>query len=218
MRPAEGGPRTKRNPVRAEYEEIAEAYDARWHRYNRKSLDLVRPFLSDPPPGRLLDLGSGTGSLLSALHRWEIRPRRYVGVDLTPVMLQVARRKASAATFPVAWVASDVVALPFTADTFDVVVSASALHYWPDPPRAFEQIRTVLRPGGRFLLVDWCRNYVTIRALDRWLRWRGRAHHRTYTAVECAAMLRRAGFRVREIREQRIDWLWGLMIADAMAE
>ncbi|MGW2034107.1 class I SAM-dependent methyltransferase [Streptomyces sp. NPDC001811] len=98
-----------------------------------------------------LDLCCGTGAgtrLLTGVCR-----RSVTGVDFSAGMLDVARRRAPAADGPgVAWVRGDARALPFTA-AFDLVVSFGAFgHFLPrELPGLFTQVRTVLRPGGRFV-------------------------------------------------------------------
>ncbi|MFI1837248.1 class I SAM-dependent methyltransferase [Streptomyces olivaceoviridis] len=97
-----------------------------------------------------LDLCCGTGAgthLLTGLCR-----RGVTGVDFSAGMLDVARRRVPAAAGPrVAWVRGDARALPFTA-AFDLVVSFGAFgHFLPrELPGLFGQVRSVLRPGGRF--------------------------------------------------------------------
>ncbi|MFF5549741.1 class I SAM-dependent methyltransferase [Streptomyces olivaceoviridis] len=97
-----------------------------------------------------LDLCCGTGAgthLLTGLCR-----RGVTGVDFSAGMLDVARRRVPAADGPrVAWVRGDARALPFTA-AFDLVVSFGAFgHFLPrELPGLFGQVRSVLRPGGRF--------------------------------------------------------------------
>ncbi|MFF8732391.1 class I SAM-dependent methyltransferase [Streptomyces sp. NPDC015171] len=97
-----------------------------------------------------LDLCCGTGAgtrLLTGLC-----DRSVTGVDFSAGMLDVARRRVRTAGPPeVAWVRADARALPLTA-AFDLVVSFGAFgHFLPrELPGLFAQVRSVLRPGGRF--------------------------------------------------------------------
>ena len=58
----------------------------------------------------------------------------------------------------------------------DVVVSTSALHYLRDPMNMLREAFRVLVPGGTVIAGDWCRDYWTMNALDRVLRWVDPAH------------------------------------------
>jgi SAM-dependent methyltransferase len=96
-------------------------------------------------PGRCLDLGTGTGRAVPALHDagWTV-----VGVDVSRDQLEVARTAAgSLAQFVVA----DAHALPFNDDEFDAVVSFFTHTDFDEPQTVFVETQRVLRPGGRFV-------------------------------------------------------------------
>jgi ubiquinone/menaquinone biosynthesis C-methylase UbiE len=108
------------------------------------------------PGQKVLDAGCGTGTLALAAWR-KVRPDGEVtGIDASPEMVEVARRKArkkgSGATFQVA----PIEALPFEDGSLDVVLSTLMLHHLPDDLKAkgFAEIARVLKPGGRFVAVD----------------------------------------------------------------
>lgn len=204
------------NGIRREYAALAERYDRRWAEYNRRSLELLRPYLADYDVGTLLDLGCGTANLVPALSEWGTRVERYAGADLSPEMLLAAAPRASAAPFPAALFAADAAALPLRDASFDTVVSASTLHDWADPAGALAEARRVLRPGGRLLLVDWCRERVTMRALNLALRVARNPFHRMYSRNEAETLLARAGFRVLAAEQRAITWSWELMVLEAV--
>src|ERR1700741_485501 len=141
--------------VRREYAARATDYDRRWGEYVDRSLALVRPFVADVDVGDVLDLCCGTGGLLSRLGAWNVRFSTCVGVDFVPETLLVARAKRPPRS---AFAAADVAALPLRSASFDTVVSASAMHYWPEPARALAEGARVLRPRGRLLLLDRVRD------------------------------------------------------------
>jgi arsenite methyltransferase len=104
---------------------------------------------------RVLDAGCGAGLdtfVASAL----VGSRGFaVGVDLTPEMLDVARR--GLADWPlenVQFREASVEDLPFEDEAFDLVFSNGALNLVPDKDAAFRELRRVLRPGGHFVAVD----------------------------------------------------------------
>lgn len=117
-------------------------------------LDIVQRL--DAPPGRLLDLACGPGSLADrALHRFP--DAEVTGLDLDPVMLELGRRTLGER---VRWVEADLRsprwAEQLPTPRFDAVVSATALH-WLDAehlPHVTRGIAGLLRPGGVFVDFD----------------------------------------------------------------
>ena len=103
----------------------------------------------------VLDIGTGTGN--SAVPFLE-RGCRVVGVDPSERMLKQARAKAEQweGLFSVQRVAEPFLCLPFDAGTFDVVVSAYAIHHLDDEAKrqAIAEMKRALRPGGRIIIAD----------------------------------------------------------------
>ncbi|MER6682972.1 class I SAM-dependent methyltransferase [Streptomyces olivaceoviridis] len=156
-----------------------------------------------------LDLCCGTGAgthLLTGLCR-----RGVTGVDFSAGMLDVARRRVPAADGPrVAWVRGDARALPFTA-AFDLVVSFGAFgHFLPrELPGLFGQVRSVLRPGGRFAFPVFAPpgpahpGFWTLRGVDAVMRLRNALwrppfvmYYRTFRLSAVLRELERAGLAV----------------------
>jgi len=103
-----------------------------------------------------LDVGTGTGDLAFALLRRSGKGSRVVGLDLASEMfdrsLQKAARRGLQERFEV--VQGSVLHLPAPDASFDRVVSAFTLRNVADLGRAFEEMRRVLRPGGRAVLLE----------------------------------------------------------------
>ncbi|HEX6247194.1 MAG TPA: methyltransferase domain-containing protein [Nocardioidaceae bacterium] len=104
-----------------------------------------------PAPARVADLGCGTGSLavLLAEEGYDVD-----GVDLSPRMLEVARRKAAAAGVSVPFTEGDASEPGLPVGAFDVVLCRHVLWALPDRPAALSRWVDLLRPGGRLLLVE----------------------------------------------------------------
>lgn len=180
---------------------------------------MLRPLLTGRSLGVLVDLGCGTGNLAGVLGEWGARPDLYLGIDPDLSMLRVARAKLLASPPGFRWglAAGDASALPVGPARVDTVVSASSLHYWPDPAGSLAAVRASLRPGGRLLLLDWARDSLAMRVLDRWLRFRGERYRRVYTLDECLALVRGAGLVVRGAARRRGPALWELLVVEAEA-
>ncbi|MEU9184479.1 class I SAM-dependent methyltransferase [Streptomyces sp. NPDC048484] len=100
-------------------------------------------------PVDVLDLGCGTGSL--SLLASEAR-HRVTGVDLSPRMVELARAKLAGRD--AAFLVGDAVAPPVGEQRFDVVLVRHVLWTLSDPGRVLRHWRGLLRPGGRFVLVE----------------------------------------------------------------
>lgn len=109
--------------------------------------DVVLAALRHDPPGRVLDLGCGTG-LLSARLRRELPGARVVGADFSAGMLA----RAAARDPGLRCVQATALALPFRDASFDAVTSTEAFHWFPDQRAALAECFRVLAPGGRLLV------------------------------------------------------------------
>ncbi|HKW48264.1 MAG TPA: class I SAM-dependent methyltransferase, partial [Gemmatimonadaceae bacterium] len=114
--------------------------------------------IAELQPGEsALDIGCGTGTLAIAAKASVGSSGSVVGIDASPEMLVRANRKAAKAGVDVRFQPAIVEALPFPDASFDVVFSTLMLHHLPRPVReqCTREVRRVLKPGGRFLAVDF---------------------------------------------------------------
>lgn len=116
----------------------------------RRVLELVAPRDGD----HLLEIGFGTGRLVELLVT-AAPGVRVAGVDPTPTMLEVARarRAVRAAGARVDLRLGGDVPLPWPARHFDGAAALHCFQFWLDPERSLAELRRVLKPGGRVVLV-----------------------------------------------------------------
>lgn len=154
------GVRAHETRIRAMFDAIAPDYD----RLNR-SLSFAQDVLWRLAAARrarleegesALDVGTGTGDLALTLLRRSAPTSRVVGLDLSDAMfalaVEKARRAGLAQRFAV--VQGSVLDVPAPEASFDRVVSAFTLRNVADLEGAFAEMRRVLRPGGRVVLLE----------------------------------------------------------------
>lgn len=99
---------------------------------------------------KVLEVGCGQGTVLTHLAR---RNASMVGVDMSRVSILRTREGARELGLPVDVAQSDAESLPFADESFDAVVSFGVLHHTPDTGRAVREVRRVLKPGGRAIVM-----------------------------------------------------------------
>ena len=158
-------------------------------------LRIIERLLGDARRGTLLEIGCGT-----AMHLIALAPafERALGTDVSAEMVRVARRAADGSP---GGARIDLRADPAEElatvddDSVDAVLCVGALEHMLDKPRVLEQVRRVLRPGGRFVCLTPNGGYCWYRALAPrlGLDTRHLSTDRFLTAAELEALVRAAG-------------------------
>ncbi len=140
-----------------------------------------------------LDLGTGTGRILELLSDNCVKS---VGVDASREMLSIARANLENAGLSRVQVRQgDILNLPTTDGSFDLVTIHQVLHYLDDPQRAVQEAAKALRPGGRLLIVDFAPHEL------EFLRDK-HAHLRLgFPAEQVSSWLESAGLEMRACRK-----------------
>lgn len=124
--------------------------DQRWRRAGVRAANVN-------PGDHVLDVACGTGDLTALFAR--THATRVIGLDFTPAMLEVARRKLPAerpeTAAKVQYIEGDAMALPFDNATFDVVSIAFGIRNVSRPAVALAEFARVLRPRGRLVILEF---------------------------------------------------------------
>jgi len=201
--------RTQEQAVISHYASLAPKYDRRWDRYTRVSLGTLLEHLSLDESDQVLDTGCGTGRL-GTMMRERHSGIRITGTDLSPDMIEVARRRLPEDALT-SWQVASTESMPFDDESFDVVTCANAFHLIPGQEKAMREMVRVLKPGGTLCIVDWCREYPQVFALLGVTRIFGRQYRSVLTREELRAMMERAGLNVSAATSFKATWFWGLM-------
>ncbi|MDJ0960159.1 MAG: class I SAM-dependent methyltransferase [Acidimicrobiia bacterium] len=136
------------------------ADDAPWSRFKSEIYSLIGrnprsnrrlPSIADLASSHaVLDIGCGPGAAVRAAAP---SVARAVGVDRSDAMVEIARRRSQ--KVPNAeFLAAGAEDLPFNDGEFDRIWTIHAFHHWEHPDQGIAECLRVLRPGGRFLIIE----------------------------------------------------------------
>ena len=132
------------------YDEVAASYDGRYERNDYTGVEqALTAFVQRPSAAarqRIVEVGSGTGHWLAYLDGTD---RQLIGIDSSPGMLEVARRRLPAACL----VRGRAEELPIQSKSVDRTFCVNALHHFPDPAAFFSEVRRILSDGGGLLVI-----------------------------------------------------------------
>ena len=154
--------------------------------------------------GQVLEIAIGTGLNLP-FYPADVK---ITGIEISPAMLKIARRRARSLGRQVELVLGDAQALPFPDQHFETVVCTIALCSIPDDRQAVAEIWRVLRPGGRFVALEHVRSPNSIvRGLERLLEsytLRTQADHLLREPAETAQA---AGFSIEYLERKKLGFV-----------
>jgi len=151
-----------------------------------------------------LDVATGTGNTAFVLAP---HVASVVGLDLTPEMLDQARRlSAERGVSNIEWVLGDAERLPFPDASFDLYTARAAPHHFRDIGAALREAFRVLKPGGRACFIDCSAPAEARDHLHRVELLRDPSHVRTLTLAEWRVELGKVGFEVETAALRELDW------------
>lgn len=108
----------------------------------------ARKLLGGNPSPKILDVATGTGDLAQAMSN--IPGAEVSGMDLSPEMLSIARKKYPEITFSEGYAEK----LPYEGNSFDIVSAGFGVRNFEDLPQGLKEFHRVLKPGGHALIIE----------------------------------------------------------------
>lgn len=137
--------------LQSAYDEIADHYEKRvWFDQYILGVAQLRKKLLSKATGRILEVACGTGQNLPLF----VPNSEITAVDLSPRMLEIARRNAIEHGLSVNLAVMDAENLEFPSGSFDTVVSTLSTCTFPNPVKALQEMKRVCRPNGMILLLE----------------------------------------------------------------
>jgi demethylmenaquinone methyltransferase/2-methoxy-6-polyprenyl-1,4-benzoquinol methylase len=204
-------PRSKEEAKRF-YDRISRVYDYLTGAFERKYAEMAVERLSVEEGETVLEIGFGPGHCLKRLAESVGKTGKAYGVDISSGMLEVTRRSLDKVQLMdrVELYCGDATSLPYGDNTFDAVFMSFTLELFdtPEIPRLLEEVKRVLKPGGRIGVISMSKENGESLLL-RLYEW---AHRKWPKYVDCRPIyleqsLRDSGYEIR--KEEKIE-LFGL--------
>lgn len=184
--------------VKEKYDYLAHYYDKRWGGYldatNKVAVELLEP----EPDDIVLDASGGTGLLIGKINEKLKGEATLYLTDISGEMLDIAAERLG--RFKNVYLShKDVHDLDFADNYFSKILCVSAFHYYMEPNRVLDNFNRMLKPDGKLIIVDWCRDSFHFRMFNIVLKLLSRYHVKIYSTDELNSLVEASGIRVEKI-------------------
>ena len=206
-----------KDEAKSSYNRMSRWYDMMAGSSEKKYRDIGLEKLNAQPGEHILEIGYGTGHCVQALATAVTETGQICGIDISEGMNQIAQERIDTAGLSdnVDLQVGDAAALPFSPESFDAVFMSFTLELFdtPEIPHVLAQCHTVLRPGGRIVIVSLIKKPSKAVNIYEWF------HEKMPTAVDCRPIyaqtdLTAAGFTIQDVKALS---MWGLPVEIILA-
>lgn len=192
----------------ADYKKLSEnAFDIQAKTYDtdkngkhaRKLYQYIIDTLSTLQFSNVLDVGCGTGEILSAIRK-QYPTVSLQGIDISQEMLKQAESKK---IDDVKLYLGDAEHLFFEKNEFDVLICTDSFHHYPNPQKATDEFYRVLKKNGYLLLADFVKPFPVRQIMNIVIPFSNEGDVKIYSQSEILNFLKHSGFR--DIQYQKIN-------------
>ncbi|WP_338448952.1 class I SAM-dependent methyltransferase [Niallia oryzisoli] len=196
-----------KSKVKQQFGTNAKKYvDSKSHAYG-SDLPIIISWAEPKEYWVVLDIATGGGHVTKQLSPYV---KQVFATDITIEMLNEAKKFLDQYVSNVSYIVADAERLPFLDETFDLITCRIAAHHFPNPQNFIGEVSRVLKPGGKFILVD---NIVPEdERIDEFINTlellRDHSHVRCYKEGEWKSWANNAGlgFIKSQIRKKTLDY------------
>ena len=171
---------------------------------------------------RILEVAAGTCACGRAMAPYAAS---VTCLDVTPAMLESGKMEADKKQlYNMVFVKGEAGSLPFLDGSFDIVISRLAFHHFTDVQKPFSEMKRVLRPGGKLILIDMEAAQEELRGREDEIEtWRDPSHVRNLSREEIKGLFLENALDVVKFESTKIPvnlqaWMNLTKTADAMQE
>lgn len=159
------------------------------------------------PGANILDVATGRGAILKRAIQIIGMQGKAIGIDISPKMIEQTKREIHQQN--VSLYCMDAEELSFEDRSFDIVYCGFALFFFPNPKKALQEFKRVLKPQGKIAVSTWGKTGLTRRILQEKLSAMGAepSHnaHPMPSHEDLSALFSDAGFQSIQIKQEQLD-------------
>ena len=149
----------------------------------------------------LLDVGCGTGIILSKIHERNKKLSLY-GIDLSPNMIEQTEKRLAG---HVKCIVGDAEALPYEVASFDAVLCSFSFHHYPHPEKVLSEMNRILKPSGKLIIVDPWMPTPFRQIFNTAIIYSKSGDFHSYSKGEITKMLQKSGFQTSQFSHPTHD-------------
>lgn len=144
------------------------------------------------PAEKILDLGCGNGNVIALLKDRKIA--QYFGVDISEMMVKEAAKRLGGGAVVMT---GDAENIPFGDSYFDLIICNASFHHYPNPQKAVEEMKRVLKPEGSIILGDpTVPGRILTKIFNLMMKYSNCGDAKIWHKKEITQLFQRNGFRI----------------------